>query len=80
MRVIKRGDECVADWKDNILCGHCASQLEIEANDLSYHPATGGNPHDWCEEYFTVQCGACSRLISTHVPENVRRYARSRSK
>ncbi len=80
MKIIKRV-EPVNTFTKVCTCQQCGSELEVNANDLQYRAAEGGNPHDYYAECFFVSCAVCFTDIninSGEIPSLVKRAARER--
>ncbi len=81
MKILERRD-WEKEWTYKFTCPQCESKLEAESKDLHHTPSSGGNPHDFCEESFWVQCPVCSQRV-TMPHEGISKYvlkvARDRS-
>jgi len=84
MRKIKSG---LIEWgPKEYTCYHCRDVWEVTKEDLIFWTiTTGGNPHDWCEEFVAGwECPTCStknrisdldRIASVLHSESLRRKA-----
>lgn len=80
MKVLEKKDW--SGWRHRCQCPKCESKLEAEPQDIICHPASGGNQHDYCPEYFTINCAVCSQSISVDeklIPNFLRDQARTRA-
>ena len=63
MKVVKKQD--IENWKYNITCFECDSELEVEVNDLILERYDGDFREPPYEEYNT-NCAVCKE--SLHIP------------
>lgn len=68
MKVLENPRLKFGGWSHIVGCAGCLSKLEIFRDDVKHQPATGGNPHDFCEERFYVTCKVCKKQIN--IPES----------
>lgn len=74
MKVIKKVDP-VETFNMQIGCGHCGSQLEIDAGDLRKQPGEG-DQRDWTPAYFYVSCPVCheqTKIDDVRIPHLVQK-------
>lgn len=78
MKVLKEGHwPDPKEWSQEHTCPHCRSRLEVQARDITYKAATGGNPHDHCPETFSIKCSFCnnnSGLSPGEIPRSIRKF------
>ena len=67
MKVIQRGGPTVAEWKQNITCCYCDSDLEIDAVDLVLCQDEGRTV-----EAYKVLCPVCGNEVFVDPPITVK--------
>lgn len=66
MKVIKQAD--CSDWKYHTTCGQCASELEVEPDDV-FHQHYAGDQRDPSYDTYYAYCAVCSYQLP--IPDEV---------
>ncbi|MDP3057396.1 MAG: hypothetical protein Q8N37_02645 [bacterium] len=86
MKILEKGKD--VEWKREIVCTHCKSKLEINADDIFYSSRYSPIGSNGCQEY-SISCPTCNipklllfdsenGVIIIDIPAHIRLRAKNR--